>query len=222
MCRYIERVQTDNSRPATMIVQTVNIAKLLFEERTCGLLKVLFAKSVTVSQLAAETGMHESTTLGAVRRLEAAGLVVVDGQTQINGRRLICYRASADQFIVPLPLLEDFMLRIERRFQEDFNEHFTHTLVEHHYNAEPIGVRVRLEPGAGVSYSGVIGDDHEYFPGLNRGPLIQFSWRNLQLSADEARLPQVELEAIADRYTFPASIDRKPYLVGTHLTPCDR
>ncbi len=210
-----------NARPETQHVSDVSVAKLLFNDRVAMVLGVLFRESMTVSQLAEKTSTHQSTMLGIVKRMTDAGIIGADGFVTINGRRLVRYQASAEQFIIPLPLVEDFMLSIERRFQDQFNELFTKTILRHHYQIEPVGVRVGYQGDYGVSYGGFIGDDLRYFPAPGIGPLVQFTWQSLWLTEKEARTLQLELEAITNRYTFGDRFGRKPFLVGTHLAPHD-
>jgi hypothetical protein len=77
-----------------------------------------------------------------MNRLCRLGLVVRCGTSVRANRERTLYRSAAREFILPLPLIEQFMLDAERQGQSLFLASFGEALLDYHYSTEPIAVRV--------------------------------------------------------------------------------
>lgn len=171
----------------------------------------------TLGTAAAELEMPASSLAYWMKRFLRAGLVEVVELRRRAGKPIPVYRATADEFRVPLdampPGAREEFIHGGRRHAFDLFSAAVENFAQRHLRE---GLRIRCDPHRGVemTFGPEVGD--------RPVPITEF-WGMVMLTDEEAAQLHSELEAISSRYTRSGDgRGRRPHLLMVGLAPDSR
>lgn len=175
--------------------------KILMDRNQVQLLRPFFEGEATISDAAEALGLPLQFLFRKVQRFVALGLLLVSREASRKGRAVRYYRTPAGSFYVPAAAVD--MAALLRRSEYYWQQQLVDGLlavwrersegglgVQVHPN-DIGGVRIALATEPGVIYR-ALGEGEEIM--LN-------SWLRLNLTQEDAKALQLEMEALVDRYT---------------------
>jgi hypothetical protein len=165
------------------------------------ILMLFAARSLSLSQAAARSGIDLKRLHNHVGKLRRLGLLVVDREEPRAGRPIKFYRTSSAAFFVPIELLpRDFGEDLAKELLGYLSENARRTVRGAHVSAGPEGqIRARI-----------IADEQSR-------PQVLEIWRVLRLEREEADALGQEIRAVLDRYEQSASGRGQVYLLLTAM-----
>ncbi|MGL5817798.1 MAG: winged helix-turn-helix domain-containing protein [Phycicoccus sp.] len=175
----------------------------------------------TVTVAAREHGLDPDRFRHRVKRMQRLGLLVVDRTEQRAGRPMPVFRLVADEFYVPLRLLDaerDVFAKI-KDWTDVLIANASRVLARSAIELGMSGLRVAWVDGLGFRRETAAEPGVSWESSQFAGPAVLMRWASLRLAPPEARALRDDLLALLGEYTDRQSAGGVPHVLGLGLSP---
>jgi hypothetical protein len=203
-----------SNQPRMLVIRHHLGVDLLCDLNAARRLAPFMREEQTLGSAAHELEMPSSSLAYWVSRFRRAGLVEIVRHQARAGKPIPVYRATADEFRVPLDAMppgaqDEFLMSGRRRLFEQFTESVNIAAWPWYQQ----GLRLRPQPDGGMEL-GFVEPERADSP-----PVTEF-WGGLRLSDDDAAELRREMEALMARYTNDRTgPGKRRYIVVVGIAP---
>ncbi len=197
-------------------------ARLLLDRSISRYLVPFLDREMSVGAAAADLDTTIGVLLPRVRRLARAGLLVVTREEPRKGRAIKYYRSVADEFFVPVGVLDPSdLLLSDRPYHDLMMEGFAHLLDRYAEHIPDLGfsvyrkdrrIQVYLAMSAGVEVP--IADETV--------PAVMWEWRLARLPPARAKHFQLEFLSLLDKMRAEHDPSCEATFINVRMAPLDR
>jgi hypothetical protein len=200
-------------------IRDERVARWLVQRAELRSLEPFVGRESTVKAAASELGLGLNAAFRKVKQLEALGLLEVSREEIRGGRRMKHYRATADEFRVPLDVLplETVFRGMDDDTRDLFERNLAALLLEHYAQDQRWAIRVfrnhqdrvalKISPAPGQFWA---------LENLSE-PAFVGDWFRLKLDFESAKALQLELLKLRSHYSRLSGPHE--YMLGTFMIP---
>ncbi|MFC4427007.1 hypothetical protein [Deinococcus navajonensis] len=192
-------------------------ANLLIDRSWVRLLGAFMAEARSIADAARTLNVTTEWLFSRVRRLERAGLLVVQDIRPRAGRAVRLYRATSNEYFVPFSLVPPDQVGRQNRARhlERFEAAIQRTFSNPPLDTQGWGF-VTARSKNGDMYFRIMSEEGVLWADLGEAaPVMVSGWHLLHLSPKDARALQGELRALHQRYMTCSG--EVPFLLGIFL-----